>query len=743
MSPRGRAVRVSVPENIERRGRDAAAGVRRVDAALACLLGLIAFLVICGPRILFPANVAWLTESDPATFLFGWRYFRDTPWSWPPGLNPNYGLSISSSIVYSDSVPLLALLMKLARPLIDMEQYAGIWLLTCFMLQGFFGWLLVGLATSDRLFRLAGAAFLLFMPMFLWRLYGHYALCAQWLVLAGLLLAFRRRRPHFAWWAGLLALAALIQAYILVGLLPLFAANLAQHGSGRWRRVVQEAAITTATTVLVMWLAGYFAVQDGVMAGGYGLFHVNLLSAINPMGWSFLLPTLPSGPGDFEGFIYLGAGGLLLGGVAIISICTRPRLLCLAAPYSLVLLALSGLLLYAVTNVVGFGAHRFVLIRLPLKAEMVANVFRASGRLGWPAAYGVVFACMVIIIRRLGQTRANILLAGALALQVADTSIGWRALYAKLNPSAVAGAAEPRSPFWTEAASTYSRVMLVPPGDGMPNWYPAARFASRYGLPTNAVNFGRIDHDKVNAARRQLEGELSTGQYEPGTLYVLNEQAANLSALSHNPEADLLAQIDGLRVLAPGWKRTHDIPAGARELAIEARIPELKACDTLSFAHGASLHRPALIRGWGTPEDIGVWTTASVAELAFRIPPTTSDFIDLVFNVRAYVPHSIPRQRVRLSVDGETVAEWNFITTVPELRYLRLHRPAEASRTLRLRFDLPDAVSPAQLGFSTDWRFIALSLADLKVHTPGQCEELASQIQDGGMQRDGMLPFQN
>ena len=296
------------------------------------------------------------------------------------------------------------------------------------------------------------------------------------------------------------------------------------------------------------------------------------------MGWSLVLPTLPAGPGDYEGFIYLGAGGLLLLAVSILLVCVRPTLLRAATPHGLVLLALIGLLIYAITNRVGFAAHDLQVMPLPIAIEQVVNVFRASGRLSWPAVYGVALGCMVIIVRSLGPRRASILLACALVLQIVDTSAGWQRIHAKLNPPPLAGPAKLASNFWPEAAAAYRRVMVVPPGDSVPNWYVVARFASENGLPTNAVNFGRIDHAKLQNLRLQLEEELSTGNYESGTLYVLNDQAANLSALAYDPAADLLADIDGLRVLAPGWKKSHHVPGGVKELAGDTLIPQIKAC---------------------------------------------------------------------------------------------------------------------------------------------------------------------
>ena len=74
---------------------------------------LIAFGII-GIAPINPQNINWLQIANPdsLTNYLGWVFYRFSPWSWPIGLNPNYGLEISSSIVFSDSIPLLAFLFK-------------------------------------------------------------------------------------------------------------------------------------------------------------------------------------------------------------------------------------------------------------------------------------------------------------------------------------------------------------------------------------------------------------------------------------------------------------------------------------------------------------------------------------------------------------------------------------------------------------------------------------------------------
>jgi len=62
---------------------------------------------VVGPRVLHPTNIAWLDNDNMATCFLGWHVFRNSPWSFPIGLNPQYGLELSNSIVMSDSNPFL------------------------------------------------------------------------------------------------------------------------------------------------------------------------------------------------------------------------------------------------------------------------------------------------------------------------------------------------------------------------------------------------------------------------------------------------------------------------------------------------------------------------------------------------------------------------------------------------------------------------------------------------------------
>ena len=108
------------------------------DFFYSLLLGFVVFYIVTGFEIISPINISWLEfkKGDQATYYYGWLSYRNSPWTFPVGLNPNYGLELSSSIVFSDSIPLLAIFFKSISYILPKNfQYFGAWILFCFVFQ--------------------------------------------------------------------------------------------------------------------------------------------------------------------------------------------------------------------------------------------------------------------------------------------------------------------------------------------------------------------------------------------------------------------------------------------------------------------------------------------------------------------------------------------------------------------------------------------------------------------------------
>jgi hypothetical protein len=118
--------------------------------AIGALVGILFFVAVFGVRILDPSYLGWQLTLDPGQHYLGWEMFRHEAWHFPLGRIAGYGTPDGSSVVYTDSIPLLAIPLKSIQWLLPKNfQYFGLWMLICYALQGVFGWLLSSLNTQS------------------------------------------------------------------------------------------------------------------------------------------------------------------------------------------------------------------------------------------------------------------------------------------------------------------------------------------------------------------------------------------------------------------------------------------------------------------------------------------------------------------------------------------------------------------------------------------------------------------
>ncbi len=107
----------------------------RHGGVLAALFGALMVPMVLGWGPLHPSHVGWMLFGplgpDTVQIWLGRGYFEQTPWLWPPGANPAWGIELASGIFYTDSIPLLLFLFKALRGVVQVAQYAGPWMLLC------------------------------------------------------------------------------------------------------------------------------------------------------------------------------------------------------------------------------------------------------------------------------------------------------------------------------------------------------------------------------------------------------------------------------------------------------------------------------------------------------------------------------------------------------------------------------------------------------------------------------------
>ncbi len=292
-------------------------------------------------------------------------------------------------------------------------------------------------------------------------------------------------------------------------------------------RAAVTAAATTAGMLAVFGVIGYLG-QAQMGSPNFGAYSSNLLTLVNPMAYSRLLPSIDVPTEQWEGFGFLGAGGLALVALAaVVAVFRRPST---SGRHAWPLLAASLLMAaYAVSTVVTVGSRE--VLRLDWLTPMVTP-FRSSGRFIWSLHYLLLLLGIWGATRAAGRGRqavATSLLAGAVVLQAADLKVdpywlGWKGF----RPAPISNL--------RIAIGHFRHVQLAPMqvfnacgGEyRVDHVYRYMHVAYRLDSTYNSGIFARLPARTVLAECRRQDGLIERGELDPETLYVVRADSLPL-----------------------------------------------------------------------------------------------------------------------------------------------------------------------------------------------------------------------
>jgi len=382
-------------------------------------LSIIAFHLNFGLYKLNPSNINWLflTRADWATNYLGWQFFRESPWQFPIGGFSNYNYPIGTNIGFTDSIPLMAILLKPFSFLLpERFQYHGIWLLLSLYLNGYYSFKIFTHFRINRILSFLFVAFILICPVFIFRQL-HTALCAHWLLIGPIYLylsssyanekaTISKIRHHLI----LLVISCFVTPYITAAVFGffivfLFKLSFFDKALG-WLKAVLY-AIGSVVLIFISWfILGILSFSnniDNASSGFYGIYKLNLNGLYNPLSYSNFLPEhkLISGYQQ-DAFMYLGLGILVIFVVAILYfiyvLVVNKKTLLPKKTIPLFLLAV-GLTLFAVTHLVSLNDKVILTIPLLDKISHLGDIFRASGRMFWSVYYLIILFSFVVFAK--------------------------------------------------------------------------------------------------------------------------------------------------------------------------------------------------------------------------------------------------------------------------------------------------------------------------------------------------------
>tara|TARA_Y100001958_G_scaffold158976_1_gene158627 strand:- start:387 stop:2474 length:2088 start_codon:yes stop_codon:yes gene_type:complete len=374
------------------------------------------------------SNQSWLINGDLAQYQLGWKFYREDIWRFPLGLNPNYGISNGSSIIYSDSIPLFAIFFKIFRSFLPENfQYFSIWIFACLYLQSLFGYKIIHYFTKNTSYSLVSSIFFIFSTILIYRSGIHLSLTAHWLILAYFFIQISALNNKDLKKHLIIYLSILIHFYLSLILIGIFFLEKITKFKKLSIKDILSSFTVLVFSLILMYLIGYFTISiDDGLGFGYGIYNFNLNSFFNPLSqnyintfnWSLFLPVLNYQNNEMEGFSYLGISGIIFLLFYLKYLFNGKFKIIFSKKTNIFIFFI--FLIIATSNNINFGNQNLITIELNKYVYGTLSSIRASGRLIWPIYY-LIFIIGIVSIFQLTFNKKPLIIISILAvIQLVD-----------------------------------------------------------------------------------------------------------------------------------------------------------------------------------------------------------------------------------------------------------------------------------------------------------------------------------
>jgi len=403
---------------------------REFNSQASSWLGLLFTLIVSsafvfmtfGLDFVFGTSPYWQTQVDDVTqYIAGFNMYYTAPWQLPLLGFDSLNYPNGTLVTFVDAIPLYSLILKAFLPAsLSPFNPFGFWVALSFLLQAVGAWWINrALGTNSWIMLIALLAVLLTFPALMMRL-GHISLMSHWIILFSLALYIhsykQRQLTHWAW-TILLVAAFYINIYLFIMASGILLAALFNLGNRIVLRNIFHFSlpfivISLTTLLMILPLPAGNAGQES----GFGFYSMNFLAPL--IGGKIFYLQAVQGPGQYEGFNYLGFG--ILGALAFIFIVWRNALTAILLRHKSLVIVLMLYTVYALSSQIYFGGQKMLEISYPSFLDGVTSQLRASGRFFWPVGYILIIASFFILFRVLSRRAFLFATLSILILQIAD-----------------------------------------------------------------------------------------------------------------------------------------------------------------------------------------------------------------------------------------------------------------------------------------------------------------------------------
>lgn len=437
------------------------------------------FLYMYGVDVILFQNDDWILNKglDLGQHYMGWKFFRNSDWYFPIGMMNTCVYPDKVSVIYTDSIPLLAVIFKAFRSVLPATfQYFGLFGLIGFNLNSIISAsILKKYIKSNIKVTFISTFFILSTPMMA-KMFFHSALASgQWLILLAILIWIRgdelksKLTEHFIWGA-MGALAASIHLYFvpMIGMILLGKVLWDVFGKGKKESLAYILEYCGMVIVTFAFWGGFNGLQSDVDISELSRFNANLNAFVNSSGTSRFIKYMPHArDGQGEGFAYLGLGGIMAACFSLIILLNREKsekVFVKDGKFIWCILIIVISMIISLGTAITFNEIEFIKLPYPDILSNIWKNFRATGRFIWVAYYLILAGSIIILIKR----KKELLIILFCFLQIVDFSsymAGKHKEYSEINVYDYII----KSDEWDKITEGITEIVLLP------NWYNYVR----------------------------------------------------------------------------------------------------------------------------------------------------------------------------------------------------------------------------------------------------------------------------
>ena len=688
------------------------------------LLSLLLTYFILGSNNISPVSDEWMLHEDAAQDLVVWRYFFSDEWRFPIGLNPNYGSGQGSSIIYSGSVPLLAIFFKTIKNFLPGNfHFFSIWIFICFLFQSLFSYLIIKKFTKDNTYALIASIFFITAPVFIKTAGIHIALFGQWLVLLSVYILSAHNKKSY--WVFVILLSSSVHFYFTIisyGIYSIFKFDEFIKNKN-FSNFIKDLLIPIYFLLPLMYILGYFSVSLQSIPGyGFDYYKANLLSLFNPTAtnlngivkWSWILPSIDIKHNLNESFHYIGLGGLILFFLLIIILLKDIKKIDFTKFRAIIIIFLIFFMM-SLSNKIAFGDQ--LLFEIPLNKYLYGflSIFRAPGRFFWVCYYLILIYGITIIYKSFTRRNSIFILLILLGVQIADISVGLKEYIngKSFNTKKIVL----DDPIWEKVVSNYEILSSTLIRNQFNEFYNLLGFLKKAPIKTEFAYLGRYDRQKMIKQRYSQYDNFFSKKLEDNKFYFVSNSGhlKHLKILFRNRNVGFVLR-NKIWLMLPNHKSLMN--ENDKEEFNKVKISIITKNKKIIFKD-LSLINEVAIFGLGWTYDYieqSLWSDGERSSIIFKSEENVNKF-KIIFDAEAYIRPKNRNQELEIFVNGIFEKKFIFNENLKRNRYLTIDIEELKQDYVLIEFYPINPKSPFDILESVDTRKKGIKIHSLILKT--------------------------